>query len=146
MLHLIQLITLIHILILTRLEQCVGIRGLALSWFKSFLCDITFSVGIGNSVSSVATLTCGVPQGSILAPTLFSLYMLPLGNIPRKHGVSFHFYADDIQTYLPLKQKKHERTIGKLFACPEDIIPWLTSHFFMLKFWQNRSYCVWASS
>lgn len=59
-----------HTILISRLEQCVGIRGLALSWFKSFLCDITFSVGIGNSVSSVATLTSGVPQGSILAPTL----------------------------------------------------------------------------
>ncbi len=40
---------------------------------------------------SIAKLTCGVPQGSILAPILFSLYMLPLGNIFRKHGISFHW-------------------------------------------------------
>ncbi len=62
-----------HSILLSRLVHYVGIRGSALSWFKYFLTDRTLpGVGIGGSVSSIAPLTCGVPHGSILSPTLFS--------------------------------------------------------------------------
>ncbi len=76
-----------HKTLLSRLEYFVGIQGTVLSWFKSYLANRSFSVRLGNFSSLPAKLSCGVPQGSILAPILISLYLLPLGSIFRKHGV-----------------------------------------------------------
>lgn len=86
------------------LEQCVGLRGVALDWFKSYFANRSFSVKMGEPYSRNAFLPCGVPQGSILAPLLFPLYILPLGLIFRNHGLSFNCYADETHVYLPVKQ------------------------------------------
>ncbi len=71
--------TIDHVILIKRLSRLVGIRGKALEWFKSHLSHRSSSVKYGNYVSTTATVTCGVPQGSVIGPILFSLYMLPLG-------------------------------------------------------------------
>ncbi len=82
--------TIDHNILLNRLENSVGISGSALAWFKSYLSDRHQFIAVNEEVSYRSQVQYGVPQGSVLGPLLFTLYMLPLINIIRKHGVSFH--------------------------------------------------------
>nr|XP_061839065.1 uncharacterized protein LOC133621161 isoform X1 [Nerophis lumbriciformis]XP_061839075.1 uncharacterized protein LOC133621161 isoform X1 [Nerophis lumbriciformis] len=118
-----------HATLITRLENCVGIKGAALNWFRSYLTDRSFCVKVDSFMSSTAPLPHGVPQGSILAPILFALYLLPLGSIFRKYSIAFHFYADDCQIYFPMAQNN---TVQSLIDCLHDIKVWLSANFLSL--------------
>ena len=58
----------------------LGIRGVANSWFRSYLTDRKQYMEIYNIKSSQKSSTCGVPQGSILGPIIFLMYVNDIQN------------------------------------------------------------------
>ena len=81
-----------HSILLQKLEF-YGIRGLALDWIKSFLNNRKQFVSVGSTSSELLNISCGVPQGSVLGPFFFLLYMNDISNSARIHETCF--FADD---------------------------------------------------
>ena len=98
-------------MLLRRLRLRYGLEGKALDLIVSYLQGRTQRVVIGEQSSSSSMLKSGVPQGSVLGPLLFSLYVQPIDDIIRAHGLFYHQYADDIQLYC------HFALTKQLSAC-----------------------------
>ena len=121
--------TIDHHVLLARLHSRFGISGKALAWIQNYLSNRTQSVIIKNSMSKKWNLQFGVPQGSVLGPILFTLYMSPLGDIIKSHGINYHCYADDTQLYLSFNPKDFDTARKRIEECISDIRSWMASFF-----------------
>ena len=91
--------TIDHQILLNRLEYSTGVTKDALLWFQSYLIDRTQCVAIGSVQSDDVKLRFGVPHGLVLGPKLYCIFAKPVGEICRRHEMSYHTYADDTQVY-----------------------------------------------
>jgi hypothetical protein len=74
-----------------------GIRGIPYDWFSSYLSNTRQFVSIGNIQSDESEITCGVPQGSVLGPLLFLLYINDFHNC--RKAFEFNILADDTNLF-----------------------------------------------
>ena len=89
-----------HDILLKKLENC-GIRGIAKQWFCSYLSNRKQFVCFWSIKSEERLVTCGVPQGSVLGPLLFLLYIYDFSNSATNND--FHLFADDSNLFCSHK-------------------------------------------
>ena len=80
---------------------------------------------IDDVMSGVANIVCGVPQGSVLDPLKFCLYLLPLGAILKYNVIGYHIHADDTELYISFKCNNPLSSLHKLNNCISDIRVWM---------------------
>ena len=80
--------------------QCIGVRGTLLKWFTDYISQRKQAVVIKGKMSSYRSITAGVPQGSVLGPILFLVY---INDIVKNIECIVKLFADDTSMYLALE-------------------------------------------
>lgn len=91
--------TIDHEILFKIMEDVLGIGGVVLDWFKSYLSCRSQVIRVNGVRSDPVSLLHGVPQGSQLGPVVFAMYLIPLYMELEKLDISYHGYADDNQLY-----------------------------------------------
>ena len=126
--------TLDHITLLHRLQHTFGLSGYVISWIRSYLTDRSSFVKIDSSSSPSTTILTGVPQGSVLGPLLFVLFISPIANVinpdqsNQNNTVSFHQYADDTQLYIGTNSSTLTTQIASIESCTQRVHNWLLNN------------------
>ena len=124
--------TIDHSMLVKRLENTFGVTGMALKWIQSYLSLRTQYVKTRTEQSAVAPVTIGVPQGSVLGPFLFSIYVSPIADVISSHGIKYHQYADDTQLYTAVKSGTDTASLRDLELCSCAVRDWFAHNGMLL--------------
>jgi len=116
-----------HEIMLSKLKK-FGFDSDAMKWFTSYLSERLQCTCLQGQYSSKTRVSCGVPQGSVLGPLLFCLYVNDLPNVIQK--CSIHMYADDtVLYYSAVSVKVCEETVSMDM---KRVVKWLSENRLLL--------------
>ena len=118
-----------HNILLGKLGQQDGLTDTIFAWFESYLSSRKFYVIVDNSSLHDVSVSSGVPQGSILGPLLFSLYVREVERFAQLLNFKIHMYADDIQGYFGFASDTPMTLIKKIQCFVSDLKSWMNTNF-----------------
>ena len=122
-------------ILLSRLSN-IGITGTDFNWFKYFITTRTYSVKINSLFSQSYPLNFGVPQGSVLSPILFAIYLRPLSKLLQSYTlIKYNIYADDIVLHTfttNFPQNKYFQN------CINSTTNWLTNNNLLINSYKTK--------
>lgn len=129
-----------HDLLITKM-RFLGFSSLSLMWISSYLYERKQRVCISNKQPSMwADIITGVPQGSVLGPLLYLLYVNDLPTVFR-HG-TVHLYADDLQYILPFDIGNQNEAIAKAESETKKLIEYSKKHNLFLNIAKTKSMLI----
>ena len=108
----------------------IGLRGTVLKWFESFLKGRSQRIRLGSTVSDEIVIKFGVPQGSVLGPVLFNLYIRSIYRFVQGLNFTVFGYADDHQILKKFKPINQGVTLlSQLKECFTGVKAWMRRYY-----------------
>ena len=127
--------------ILIRKMKIIGFSNNTIKWFQSYLSDRIFYVSVDNYLSDPGKINCGVPQGSILGPLLFLIY---INDMSQSVNSELYLYADDS---CILFQNKNIKSINdQLNLDFSSICDWFVDNKLSIHFGEDKTKCILFTS
>ena len=128
--------TIDHPILVHRLHTDFGFTDTVLQWFSSYLTDRTHYISLSNHCSAFNHVHSDVPQGSVLGPILFTMYIKPLSAIIDSHSIIHHSFADDLQLQMSAPPDRISELLHSMQSLISDVKAWATAN--MLKLNDNK--------
>ena len=133
-----------HPILVHRLHTDIGFTDAVLQWSSSYLTDRTHYISLSNHSSAFATAHSGVPQGSVLGPMLFTMYIKTLSAIIDSHSIIHHSFADDLQIQMSATPDGISELLHSTQSCISDVKACATAN--MLKLNDNKTELMLVTS
>jgi len=133
-----------HDILLHRLQSRFGLGGNVLDWLRSFLTGRSQQVLRDGCLSELVMILFGVPQGSVIGPILFILYMVEVFDIIAAYGVNCHCYADDMQVYASVPATMADAESLRLADCIVQLDQWMSKN--RLKLNADKTQLIWLGT